>query len=168
MNYDGHALARFAPGASASPRNCRAPAELDPSTRISPGLESRTAKRLSVVCVVKRVRLHSPAQFIQAISHFTPVDFTRTAMFTMRTMDSQQRRKDASYLHDDLGGFRLLPQGVLRPRGNCSSERRDGLCHDYRRGCNENDRSLAASMVGPCCCESRCCAQFTLNCRRRT
>jgi hypothetical protein len=43
MNYDGHALARFAPGASASPRNCRAPAELDPSTRISPGLESRTA-----------------------------------------------------------------------------------------------------------------------------
>jgi hypothetical protein len=61
--------------------------------------------------IVRRTRLHPPAQFFQPLSHLEPALFTSTT-FAVRMMDFQQGQQIASQLHIHLAGDSVhLPTG---------------------------------------------------------
>jgi hypothetical protein len=60
------------------------------------GLGIEDLHNLSMIVIVWRIRLRPPIQLIQPYSHLKPGLFTSFAMFTVRTVDSQEGQQVAS------------------------------------------------------------------------
>ena len=60
------------------------------------GLGIEDLHNLSMIAIVWRIRLRPPIQLIQPYSHLKPGLFTTFAMFTVRTVDSQEGQQVAS------------------------------------------------------------------------
>jgi hypothetical protein len=60
------------------------------------GLGIEDLHNLSMIAIVWRIRLRPPIQLIQPFSHLKPGLFTSFAMFTVRTVDSQEGQQVAS------------------------------------------------------------------------
>jgi hypothetical protein len=60
------------------------------------GLGIEDLHNLSMIAIVWRIRLRPPIQLIQPFSHLKPALFTSLAMFTVRTVDSQEGQQVAS------------------------------------------------------------------------
>jgi hypothetical protein len=100
------------------------------------GLGIEDLHYLSMIAIVERTRLRPPAQLFQPLSHLIPAHFASITTFTVWTVDSQEGQQVAhpiSLVHDPPRRIRVIRlSGCCVPWGNCSSGRRDVLCHRMR------------------------------------
>jgi hypothetical protein len=98
------------------------------------GLVIEDLPYLSMIPIVGGMWLRPPVQFFQPLSHLISTHFTNIARFAAWAVDSQEGQQVAFQIHDPPRRIQVirLRECCGSTGGNCSSKRREALCHTMR------------------------------------